>query len=96
MPTDEKCPCESREKYWSELTPDEKIERLREQVKSVMALVSDQSNSLEHARAVLMQHTHNPIGQLLVPANEFSRARHTLNSLWRDKPGVRKDDQVYF
>ena len=52
-----------REKHWSELDSDEKIERMREEVKRWQKIVSGMKEKIEK----LSRHTHNPNdGKLLI------------------------------
>ena len=49
----------SRQKYWSEITADEKIERLRDLCKSVVS----QNDSLRRELAKIKRHTHDESGK---------------------------------
>lgn len=49
----------SRQKYWSEITADEKIERLRDLCKSVVR----QNDSLRRELAKIKRHTHDESGK---------------------------------
>jgi len=79
-------PQPSRQKYWSELKSDEKIERLREQVKSVQY----RQQGMEELLQRLNNHSHLPDGSIVVPLHgDYPQQVH--GSLrWE------KDDEVYF
>lgn len=55
-----------RDKYWSELTADERIERMRQEVKRMDRLLSECYAELLQLRA----HQHGPLGQMLFPRQD--------------------------
>jgi hypothetical protein len=55
-----------REKYWSELTDSERIERMRQEVKRCQQDIA----MLIRAVIKLERHEHKPDGTLMVPYNE--------------------------
>ena len=57
-----------REKYWSELTDAEKIERLHQVVKQLMGDVKRTSRVADAARRTSEAHQHATSGEVLVPA----------------------------
>ena len=58
----------AREKYWEEATADDKIERLRDEVARLCAVVTLQAELL----ARIGGHSHGADGKLLVPLMEQS------------------------
>jgi hypothetical protein len=78
---------ESREKYWSELTTDEKVERMREQVKNLIRIV----DRLDYKLNLLLRHSHHE-GGVTIPIDECREAIGAIGG--RVKP-ENKDD-VYF
>jgi hypothetical protein len=56
----------SRQKYWKELTADEKVERLRSEVKRLSSLCIHLSSILERLR----EHQHAQGGGILVPFDQ--------------------------
>jgi archaellum component FlaC len=80
---------ESREKYWSELTTDEKVERMRDQVKSLIRIV----DRLNYKLNLLFRHSHHDHeGRVTIPIDECREAIGAIGG--RVKP-ENKDD-VYF
>jgi hypothetical protein len=76
-----------REKYWSELDDQEKIERLRSEVKTLKS----QLETLHDLKDMFDVHSHRqPDGQAQVPAHRSYRSRAM--------GGFQKlgDDEVYF
>lgn len=56
-----------REKYWNELTPDEKVERMRTILRRQTSQIEDMQRTLN----LLMNHSHNPVnGKLAVPLED--------------------------
>jgi hypothetical protein len=66
-------------KKWTELTADEQIERMREQVKNLAGAVSRLQVDLHHIRDSFAKHTHGEKG-IVVPYNEYSNANSMLGS----------------
>jgi len=58
----------SRPKYWSELNSDEKIERMRDEVK----MLKSQSQNFVNKMNRLENHEHSPSGKILTPYNQNS------------------------
>ena len=74
----------SREKYWSELTSDEKIERMRGIVQRLERQLIDVQNDYY----VLSKHQHKTDGQLMIPFESHSiRDSPTKVSPRFDRPG---------
>lgn len=57
----------SREKYWSELTSDEKIERLRRELKKTVGRNSELSAEVAVLKTIFNQHSHDKFDRVLVP-----------------------------
>ena len=55
----------SREKYWSELSSDEKIERLRNEVKQIRNL----RNNIDSLLSKFSLHQHGENNEILIPDN---------------------------
>lgn len=53
----------AREKYWEEADPNDKADRLRDEVARLCRLVTEQRVTI----ARLCAHAHGPTGQILVP-----------------------------
>jgi hypothetical protein len=78
---------ESREKYWSELTTDEKVKRMRDQVKSLIRIV----DRLDYKLNLLLRHSHHDHeGRVTVSIDE---CRQVIGE--KVRPDINKDD-VYF
>lgn len=58
-----------REKYWSELTPGERIDRTRERVKRLDTEV----DRLSRLVADLMTHEHNTAGEVVISIDPYRR-----------------------
>ncbi len=54
----ETAPIPSREKYWSELTPDQRIERLRSIVRRQESKITEQGNQLHRLSQLFDNHGH--------------------------------------
>lgn len=81
-----------REKYWKELTVDEKLERMRWVVNTRFKMFSGQLRSIEERLAQLEQHQHNMLGEMVVPLNQ-PRIMGLADERM-DKP--RNPDEVFF
>ena len=76
----------SREKYWSECSTEEKLERTREAVKQLQRDVALLNNFMRY----LKTHSHLPDGLVVIPL--FMKDEPQLNSLCFPETG----DKVYF
>ena len=88
----------TREKYWSELTADEKIERMRQQVKHIQSRCSVCTKELKTVSRLFHDHQHAESGKILVSASvkenvlyeiEYGEGRN-ITSTWVSP------DEVYF
>jgi hypothetical protein len=79
---------ESREKYWSELTTDEKVERMRNEVKDLIRLVVQ----LDYRLRLLFRHSHSE-GRITAPIDEI-RAEVIGSMGGEVEPSM--NDDVYF
>lgn len=81
----------SREKYWSELTADEKIERMRQILKRATSEGNLNHRRLETLEDVFWGHSHdsegNPVARVRIPNRGHGE-------IGRDKPG--NPDEIYF
>ena len=59
----------SREKTWDECTPEERTERLRQQVRGTIRVQSDIINNLRERISTLERHQHSHTGEVLVSVN---------------------------
>lgn len=94
----------ARQKYWSELSIEEKIERAREQIKLAQRQyedILDGLNSLARMRDELTSHRHNmPAGEVMLPAMicpqppGYYRTRGEIAN--RCLPNDADPNQVYF
>ena len=76
----------SREKYWSELTTEEKVERMRNEVQSLQTQIARHGKMINH----FFNHLHQD-GKITIPIE-----RHDgKESEGRIRRGLNKDD-VYF
>ena len=81
----------TRMKYWKELDADEKVERMREQVKRLEMRIENMGRLIDK----LTSHRHGEDGQLHVLFNPFESGYGGSPS--RLLPSVpREDDEVYF
>lgn len=62
----QKLPMASREKYWSELNDEQKVERIRIVVRELMSLTSRIESRLRRIEKQFEQHNHNS-GVVVVP-----------------------------
>ncbi len=60
----------SREKYWNELSADEKVERMRQVVHSMQYQLEYANEQLHKMRGHLYKHYHDANGKLVAPINE--------------------------
>lgn len=67
----------SREKNWNELTSDEKLERMRQIIKSLSRQLGEAQASINHQRECLCQHSHSDKG-IVVPWNEYPNHNASL------------------
>lgn len=92
--TDQLSKMSGREKYWSELTADEKIERMRQQVKHIQGRCAECTKKLRNAQSLFQYHQHGPDGAILVSLNAERIEFET------DYGGLEKrsenPDEVYF
>ena len=85
-----------REKYWSELTPDEKIERMREQVKIEQARVRTMIQTLTDLRNNFVLHSHHD-GKILLLLNYGPQSFSPGLEFYGDGSVSSKDSgKVYF
>jgi conjugal transfer/entry exclusion protein len=75
-----------REKYWSELTTEERVERMREQVKNLQREIRSLGNLIQN----LSEHNHLN-NEIVMPL----RSRRGLEKTEQTRRGPGKDD-VYF
>lgn len=80
----------SREKYWNELTSDEKIERLRLEVKRLQTEKEDMTGKLERARVIAEYHQHNEHGFVVMAPDHVKEGEYRRKKI-TDKGG----DEVY-
>ncbi len=80
----------SREKYWKELTADEKIERLRYEVRRLQNECDDLRGKLYKTNIIAEQHTHDEFGRILVPASNLKESSYIRKKIM-DKEG----DEVF-
>lgn len=86
-----------RAKYWSEITPDEKIERLREQVKFAAATIERLQEAIARLTSVFPQHQHGPNGDVLVRAMDTnSSVQQTIGYGLKGMARRGEGDDVYF
>lgn len=60
----------SREKYWSEITHEEKTERTRNQIKMLQNRIDDLENALQIIRKTFLNHSHSD-NNIVQKVNEF-------------------------
>jgi len=82
--------CEQREKYWIELTPDEKCERLRAQFKRIERHIYEVSVDAE----ALDDHQHGADGKILISL-QASRVRG-ITGFGKAQIGLDREGKVYF
>lgn len=86
----------SREKYWSEITSDEKIERMRTKIKYKDYLIEDMQKKLNRLEEFFYKHQHSDrTGKILVEPNQYDY----LPSSSLGSPLVNpysKPDEVFF
>jgi hypothetical protein len=68
---------ESREKFWTELTIEEKLERSRQIIKTLSNHLAQAQSDVHHLREGLRQHTHSEKG-IVVPWNEYDNRSNAL------------------
>lgn len=90
----ERGPEPSREKYWNELTPDEKLERMRMMVRSAISNIGELEAMLSKVRKAFLHHTHDAIGRIHVPleAEDLRDVPHRSLKRFLDSP----KDEDYF
>jgi len=83
-------PC--REKYWSEITADERIVRMRSELKRAQRRIDEQGNAIAKLLTQMAEHEHGSNGQPVMPI--VSR----YSSQERDMPTSSKGtgDEVWF
>ena len=75
-----------REKYWSELDVDEKIERIRKEVKALMSSRTNFFNRINE----LEEHSHDKMGDVVVKIHGRYGGSESLGKIGQ------YDDDVYF
>lgn len=60
----------SREKFYSELTQEEKMERARQMIKNLARQVAELQSSIHHLRRGFLKHSHSENG-VVVPWSEY-------------------------
>jgi hypothetical protein len=87
----------SREKWWSELTADEKIARLREIVRRQATMMREMDHRLHIVTNVNREHSHAPTGEAVIPIRTADNywPRDTGEQISRRREGEGPDD-VYF
>lgn len=74
-----------REKYWSELTEAEKVERMRSEVKRMSYAVMRLNRAVDN----LLNHTH--VGEMV-----YMPLRERYGDVEAESPSIRNKDEVYF
>lgn len=83
----------SRDKYWSELNADEKIERMRRELKRALRMAEEGLTNGHEVSERLNVHGHLD-GKVVVPTNNYDiRANKRYVS---DRIGDQEGDNVYF
>lgn len=90
----------ARQKFWSELSIEEKIERCRQMIKNLQAEIhvrmEDALVELQALRRQFPEHTHSNLGQCVVPATA-QREANGYGHKYPDTIGKAEDpDKVYF
>jgi len=78
----------SRQKYWVELTADEKIERMRGEVKSLKIMV----NSLNDFIQLLLDHGHGHNGKVMTTVDNAS---HHLRCKLADRSPLASEEVIF-
>lgn len=82
-----------REKYWSELTDTEKIERCRQEIKSLSSNLSSSLRRIEAKIDMLMEHRHLPDGQVVKKIDKYDYLNKDYGA---EKATPRIPGQEYF
>lgn len=88
-----------REKWWSELTIEDKISRLREIVRRQATMINELSDRLYRVERMIRDHYHAPSGEIVVPLHTadilYQTAGKEQNAIGHRRDGENPDD-VYF
>jgi hypothetical protein len=86
---------DSREKYWSELTVEEKVERLRQMLKGLADSTSRDHEKLYFLSDLFDIHEHNQRGETAVPSKKiYAGHQYPIGGKIQAKGG--NPDDVYF
>lgn len=84
------------EKYWGELTPEEKIERMREHVKYAAATIEQLREIVDRLTAVFPQHQHGQSGEVLIRALDAGSAVQQAIGYGLERMAKSRGEEVYF
>lgn len=84
----------AREKYWNEITTDEKVERMRNEVKRALRQIDDQWTRLHKMTEIFRKHNHLE-GKLVSQVDEYFDLGANVG-LGRVAPYEPDPDKVYF
>lgn len=86
-----------RQKYWKELDIEEKIERMREVMKSNMYFQEANTERINKISNHFYKHQHDSKGDMMAPLKEYGDDSYSLSNKIGGKIGLGiNNDEIYF
>lgn len=85
-----------REQYWNDLSIEGKIERTRQQVKSLCATVDTLRVIVHRLSALIQSHQHNLVGLVLVPPADPRQEEGLPQRVYLGRRGRNTEQEEYF